>query len=303
MVTECFLVEGWESSHEPTVLTIILRPAFTLLPMFSGRLVTIAAVAVLALGLPAVALAIRLEASSTANTARSIRMPTSSTTRGVPEVGALFANASSTQHGCTASVIDSPQGDVLLTAAHCVSGNGAGMVFAPGYHNGISPYGRWTVTALHLAPGWLKSQDPQDDFAFLTVAPRTIDGRRIEIQQVTGAYQLGGNPHSGEAITVLGYPAGSNNDPVTCRTKVYFTGAFPSFNCSGFVDGTSGGPWLVHTTRGARIVGVIGGMNQGGCVVSTSYSSPLTQAVRKVDAQAADHAAPDIPPKSGGDGC
>jgi V8-like Glu-specific endopeptidase len=163
--------------------------------MFSGRLVTIAAVAVLALGLPAVALAIRLEASSTVNTARSIRMPTSSTTRGVPEVGALFANASSTQHGCTASVVDSLQGDVLLTAAHCVSGNGAGMVFAPGYHDGISPYGRWTVTALHLAPGWLKSQDPQDDFAFLTVAPRTIDGRRIEIQQVTGAYQLGGNPH------------------------------------------------------------------------------------------------------------
>jgi hypothetical protein len=142
--------------------------------MFSGKAATIVAVAVLTLGLPAVALAIRLRASSTASMARSNRIPTSSNTSGVPEVGALFASASSTQHGCTASVVASPAGDVLLTAAHCVSGSGKGMVFAPGYHDGISPYGRWTVTGLQLAAGWLKSQDPQGDFAFLTVA----DARR-----------------------------------------------------------------------------------------------------------------------------
>jgi V8-like Glu-specific endopeptidase len=271
--------------------------------MFSGKAATIVAVAVLTLGLPAVALAIRLRASSTASMARSNRIPTSSNTSGVPEVGALFASASSTQHGCTASVVASPAGDVLLTAAHCVSGSGKGMVFAPGYHDGISPYGRWTVTGLQLAAGWLKSQDPQGDFAFLTVAPQTRDGRLIEIQQVTGAYQLGANPHSGQAITVLGYPAGSTNDAITCRTTVYFTSGFPSFNCSGFVGGTSGGPWLVQTARGTRIVGVIGGMNQGGCVASTSYSSPLTQAVRKAETQADDHAAPEIAPEPGTDGC
>ncbi len=102
----------------------------------------------------------------------------------------MFPSASSAQHDCTATVVDSPHGDVLLTAAHCVAGSGAGMVFAPGFHDGISPEGRWTVTAAHLAPGWLKSQDPHDDFAFLTVAPQTINGQPTEIEQVTGALFL-----------------------------------------------------------------------------------------------------------------
>ncbi|MEA2213190.1 MAG: hypothetical protein QOF83_3138 [Solirubrobacteraceae bacterium] len=88
---------------------------------------------------------------------------------------------------------------MLVTAAHCVSGNGVGMVFAPGYRHGSSPYGRWTVTAVHLAPGWMKSQNPQDDFALLTVAPATVHGRRTEIEQVTGAYALGGNPRAGQS--------------------------------------------------------------------------------------------------------
>jgi V8-like Glu-specific endopeptidase len=255
--------------------------------------------AALALGLPAAALAIQMGASKAA----SKRIPTSSPTRGVPRVGALFASAKSTQHDCTASVVHSLHGDVLLTAAHCVSGSGAGMVFAPGYHNGVSPYRRWTVTSAHLAPEWVESQDPHEDFAFLTVAPQTINRRATEIEQVTGAYQLGGKPRSGEAITVLGYPAGGADDAITCRTKVSFTGAFPSFDCRGYVAGTSGGPWLTHTASGQRIVGVIGGMNQGGCVDSTSYSSPLSQAAQRVYTRASHHGAADVAPAPGGDGC
>jgi V8-like Glu-specific endopeptidase len=271
--------------------------------MVSRKFLVHAAAVGLALGLPAAALAIQLAASATARGAASKRIPSSVTTTGVPEVGALFATASRSQHDCTASVVDSTHGDVLLTAAHCVSGSGAGMVFAPGYHHGVSPYGRWTVTAVHLAPDWLKSQDPHEDFAFLTVAPQTVKGRIREIEQVTGAYKLGGQPRSGEAITVLGYPAGIDNDAITCRTTVSFTGAFPSFDCRGYVDGTSGGPWLIHTAHGARIVGVIGGMNQGGCIDSTSYSSPLTQSARKVYTRASDHSAPDVAPTPGSNGC
>jgi hypothetical protein len=177
------------------------------------------------------------------------------------------------------------------------------MVFAPGYHNGVSPYGRWTVTAVHLAPGWLKSEDPQDDFAFLTVAAQMISGRLLDIEQVTGAYPLTGKLRSGEPVTVLGYPAGSDNDAITCRTTVYFTRGFPSFDCRGYVGGTSGGPWLVQTSRSTSIVGVIGGLNQGGCVDSTSYSSMLTQTARAVYAQASDHAVPDTAPEPDSDGC
>lgn len=270
--------------------------------MSSPRLVGVVAVAALALGLPAVALALRLRTATRAAAAQTKRTPTSRRTTGVPEVGALFANASSTQHDCTATVVDSPRGDIVLTAAHCVSGSGVGMVFAPGYRNGTSPYGRWTVTALTLPPGWTRSQNPQDDFAFLTLASHRVDGRSVEIQQVTGAYQLGGRPRAGETVTVLGYPIASD-DAITCQAPVYFTGAFPSFDCSGYVDGTSGGPWLVRTARGESIVGVIGGLNQGGCVASTSYTSLLIPAARTVYARAAADAAPDVAPAPRGDGC
>jgi V8-like Glu-specific endopeptidase len=270
--------------------------------MFSRKLVALAAVILLGLGLPAVALAIHPRASKTARAAGQ-RVPTSHTTNGVRQVGAVSPNGSTAQHDCTASVVDSPHGDVLLTAAHCVSGSGAGMVFAPGYHDGISPYGRWTVTAAHLAPGWLQSQDPHDDFAFLTVAPRTIHGRLTEIEQVTGDYKVGDEPRSGETVTVLGYPEGSDKGPKTCRTKVYFTRGYPSFDCRGYVAGTSGGPWLVQSAGGTRVVGIIGGMNQGGCVDSSSYSSPLTQAARRAYVKASDHDPPDVAPARAGDGC
>ncbi len=270
--------------------------------MFSRKLVAAAAVILPGLGVPAVALAIHLRASAAARPA-SQRVPTSRPITGVREVGALFPNASTAQHECTATVVDSTNGDVLLTAAHCVSGSGAGMVFVPNYHDGISPYGRWTVTSAHLAPGWLKSQDPRDDFAFLTVAPRAIKGRRAGIEQVTGAYQLGGEPRSGQTVTVLGYPEASDQGPRTCRTTVYFTRGYPSFDCRGYAAGTSGGPWLIQSGSATRVVGVIGGKNEGGCVDYSSYSSPLTQAARRAYVKASDHDPPDTAPPPGSDGC
>ena len=270
--------------------------------MFSRKLVAAAAAILLGLGVPAAALAIHLRASAAGRPA-SQRVPTSRPTTGVPEVGALFPNATTAQHECTATVVDSTDGDVLLTAAHCVSGSGAGMVFVPGYHDGVSPYGRWTVTSAHLAPGWLKSQDPRDDFAFLTVAPRSANGRLTGIEQVTGAYQIGNEPRSGQAITVLGYPEASERGPRTCRTKVYFTRGYPSFDCRGYVAGTSGGPWLIQSGSATRVVGVIGGKNEGGCVDYSSYSSPLTQATRRAYVKASDHDPPDTAPPPAGDGC
>jgi V8-like Glu-specific endopeptidase len=235
--------------------------------------------------------------------ARSGAVPTSRSADGFRRVGVLFANATSTQHDCTASVVDSPHGDLLLTAAHCVSGSGAGLVFVPGFHDGEAPYGRWTVTAAHLARGWLKREDPRQDFAVLTVAPLDIDGATREIEGITGGYVLGAVPSAGAHVTVPGYPAGVDNNPITCRTTVYFTRAFPSFDCRGYVGGTSGSPWLVRTPAGQRIVGVIGGLNEGGCVDSISYSPRLAQAAQDVYVRAVNQETPDLAPVPGGDGC
>ena len=91
--------------------------------------------ALLALALPATALALKLRTQR--RTAKPRHIPVSTTSSGVAEIGPLYRSASATNHGCTASVVHSPHGDTLVTAAHCVSGKGAGMVFVPSRH-GIS---------------------------------------------------------------------------------------------------------------------------------------------------------------------
>src|ERR1700759_3828855 len=101
---------------------------------------------------------------------------------GPPTVGALFDSATSGKHFCTASVVASPKGNVLMTAAHCIQGNAKGLSFAPGFHDGAAPLGRWTVTGAYFDPAWIAEQNPTRDFAFLTVAPRRIGGVQTEIQ-------------------------------------------------------------------------------------------------------------------------
>lgn len=256
------------------------------------------------LALPAAALALGLRAAAARRSATSARMPTSARSRGAAPVGPVYPSASAPAHGCTASVVDSPRGDTLITAAHCVSGRGAGMVFVPGQRGAAAPHGRWTVTAAHLARRWVSRQDPDDDVAFLTVAPRMIDGVLTEIEQVTGGYRLGATAGRGQRVTITGYPAGTAADPITCTARTYRTGAFPAFDCRGYVGGTSGSPWLHATRNGEQeIVGVIGGLHQGGCYDYTSYSSPLGADAGDAYRRAAEHAPADVAPPAGADGC
>ena len=72
-------------------------------------------------------------------------------------------------------------------------------------------------------------------------------------------------------MTVTGYVLGQNDAAVTCTPPVYFTSGWPSFDCGGFADGTSGSPWV----QAGHVDAVIGGLHQGGCTPATSYSAPF----------------------------
>lgn len=270
--------------------------------MLNRKALGLVAVAV-ALVLPATALALKLRPHAKSKRSKVTRIPKSSTSTGVAEIGTLYAGSGAADHYCTASVVDSPRGDTLITAAHCVTGSGSGMVFVPGQRGSQAPYGRWTITAAYVDPKWISRQDPDDDVAFLTVAPQTVDGVSTEIQRVTGGYRLGTTGHVGQKVTVIGYPAGSTDDPITCTAAIYETRTYPAFDCRGYVGGTSGSPWLRQTRQGTEIVGVIGGLNQGGCVDYTSYSSPLGRDAETAYLRAADDAPADVAPKPGSDGC
>jgi len=192
---------------------------------------------------------------------------------GTPAVGALFTMSGGKlgRHFCTASVINSPHGDLVITAAHCVSGT-SGVVFVPGYDRGATPYGVWTVTKIYADRSWTASSDPNDDVAFLQVGqPRSI----VPIEDVTGAEQLETGTPARQLVDVIGYPD-SAGTPIACRnwTREPMSDQL-EFDCGGYTDGTSGGPFLTDVNPGTgqgRVIGVIGGYEQGGLTPQVSYS-------------------------------
>jgi V8-like Glu-specific endopeptidase len=192
---------------------------------------------------------------------------------GIPAVGALFTTSHGKlgRHFCTASVVNSPDGDLVITAAHCVSGT-SGAVFVPGYDHGATPYGVWTVTKVYTDRSWRASSDPDDDVAFLRVGQ---SGSIVPIEDVTGAEQLETGAPTRQLVEVIGYPDGTNA-PIACRnwTREPMKHQL-EFDCGGYTDGTSGGPFLAHvnpSTGQGAVIGVIGGYEQGGLTPQISYS-------------------------------
>ena len=206
---------------------------------------------------------------------------------GTAAVGALFSVSNGTlgDHFCTASVVHSPRGNLLVTAAHCVSGHSGTIAFVPGYANGKSPYGVWYVSRVFVDQAWSASGDVDHDVAFLQVKPNEMG---TQIENVTGAEQLGRSEAAGQLTEVIGYPD-STSAPVVCasQAKTFTVPATGStqleFDCGNYPDGTSGGPFLgqVNKTTGeGTVTGVIGGYEQGGDTPSVSYSISFGQQVQ-----------------------
>lgn len=231
--------------------------------------------------------------------------PTATSFNGVPTVGPLFRSGLHAVHGCTASVLASPHGNLLLTAAHCVTGTAVGWSFAPGYDRGRTPFGVWTVTGAYAEPGWLRDRDPRDDVAILSVADQRWHGRTVAVQDVTGGNALEPAPPAGSRVTDIAYNAGIGDRPIACTVPVYYTDGYPSFNCHGYVGGSSGSPWLsrVPGRHQMAVRGVIGGLHQGGCYEFTSYSAPFGGGVLRLLDRAASGRPADTVPAPPGDGC
>ena len=198
---------------------------------------------------------------------------------GTPAVGALFSrHGGQLEHFCTASVVRSKHENLLVTAAHCMQGRklapAGTVVFAPGYHNGVFPYGQWVVRAVYTDQRWQASQDPDDDVAF-HVAGRA--GRRI--QRYTGAETLVTSARLPQEVRVMGYPD-SSSVPVFCdaAARAYDKNHLRQmvFYCTDYTNGTSGGPFLARisgATDTGRLIGVIGGYERGGLTPDVSYSA------------------------------
>ena len=202
---------------------------------------------------------------------------------GTPAVGALFTINSGRlgQHFCTASVVASPVRDLVITAAHCLHGRQPGQVaFVPQYHRHLEPYGTWTVDQVFVDAAWARSANPDDDVAFLVVSQ---PGNSTPVQELTGGEKLATGWRATQLVRVIGYPDGRER-PITCTARTRAFGRRQmEFDCGGYTDGTSGGPFLANVrpaTGLGAVAGVIGGYEQGGDTPSVSYSARFGRAVR-----------------------
>jgi hypothetical protein len=61
--------------------------------------------------------------------------------------------------------------------------------------------------------------------------------------------------------------------PTVCGSVLSLTSGYPTVTCpaGGLTDGVSGGAFV----QGPSVVGVVGGLEQGGCAATVAYSSPF----------------------------
>jgi Trypsin-like peptidase domain len=210
-------------------------------------------------------------------------------------IGALFLGAGD-MHTCTAGVLDSAAGDLILTAAHCVA-EGVDTTFVPGFKDSADPADVWRVATIYLDPRWVQNQDPLADFAILRV---TRDGGGSVRAEAGGGLAIGTAPKPGTVVNVTGYGLGVGGGPIGCQSATESApGGFPSLPCGGLVDGTSGAPW----TTGPTITGLVGGLDGGGCDENVSYSPPFDDGIAGLLARAEAGGPGDVAPSVFDDDC
>ena len=180
------------------------------------------------------------------------------TTRYYPfrAAGQLLFKIGTGQYLCSASLIKK---GIVVTAAHCVAGYGtnafySGWQFAPGYDNGIAPYGTSTVKQAWVLTSYLKGTDScaqrgvvcQDDVAVL-ILNTNLGTSTGFFGYGTGSYSYVSNQ---ALITQLGYPAALDNGLLQERTdsQGYVSTSMSNNTIIGslMTGGSSGGPWLVN---------------------------------------------------------
>ncbi|WP_328429197.1 trypsin-like serine peptidase [Streptomyces sp. NBC_00443] len=120
----------------------------------------------------------------------------------------FFENAAGGLFACSATVANSKNKSVVLTAGHCVVDARTGEVFRkwifiPGYHKGERPHGTFTAKKLFHLKSYVSSQGNANwDVAFATLRKR--DGRPLA-KIVGGAQGIKFNAPNGRYVHSFGY--------------------------------------------------------------------------------------------------
>jgi V8-like Glu-specific endopeptidase len=212
-------------------------------------------------------------------------------------VGKIFFTLGMTDHVCSGALVRSKHVDVVLTAAHCVSGGhgkwATNWTFIPDFRNGAEPYGEYTARRFFVSPKWKgpDSGSERYDVAFVQVTPATMHGRsrvstppaglRVEFARSQTVAEL-------PRTYVFGYPAllpFSGEYANYCAGAALVTRSGPragsAATACSMTAGDSGGPWLAgFRPRGGSgaIVAVTAYKLSGN--TRTLYGTVLGQAAR-----------------------
>ncbi|MGO1544481.1 MAG: trypsin-like serine peptidase [Gulosibacter sp.] len=186
---------------------------------------------------------------------------------------------------CSATIVNSDSGSIVVTAAHCVvTTDGTGtvaqsVIFVPGDRNDAQeqPHGMWAATSVSVPQqfvdgaitddqGYLQSDEGWNyDFAFLKMEEK--DGQTI--QEVAGAQGIAfGVPV--DTLTQIGYPSAGEFDgreEYMCASTSFtsnWQGGY-THDCN-MTQGASGGGWLSdydQETGTGYVVGVTSTISTG----------------------------------------
>jgi V8-like Glu-specific endopeptidase len=185
-------------------------------------------------------------------------------------VGKVFFTLGGAQYVCSGVLVGGAHPDVVLTAAHCVTGGttrdgttqwAADWVFVPGYRDGRLPYGEYTARRFLVTPDWARTAggSERDDFAFVQVAAAEPHAAPHGAGGAARAHRGRARPHGlpvafagrrdatpAVRAYVFGYPAlapYAGMDATYCAGTAAGTGGSLRTAC-GMTAGDSGGPWL-----------------------------------------------------------
>ena len=168
--------------------------------------------------------------------------------------GKVFFTLNFLDYVCSANTVNSRHRKLVVTAGHCVYGDGEfaeRWMFVPG-HRGSQPrrpFGTWTALRLATTRQWRQNEDLRYDVG--TAVMRKRDGKRL--QRVVGARGIAFNRARNKTYSVHGYPTEGEYEPghtqYVCNSPTL--GADQSFSSPKPIRiacdqtaGSSGGGWV-----------------------------------------------------------
>jgi hypothetical protein len=169
--------------------------------------------------------------------------------------GKLFLTKGTVNGACSATLVSAFGEDAILTAGHCIfdrdlDAEATNVVFAPGYRNGATPFGRFPASAVHY-PDEFADGDREFDVGAASLAPNA-SGLRASVLGTRGVtFNQPRRSFRRDTFQIFGYP-GRPKDFYDGRRLILCVTPFTGFNHDDSLlaepcyqhEGSSGGAWL-----------------------------------------------------------